>query len=235
MSEKDQDKRKPLEPEIVQEDENGSAAPRPSGLGQVRYGEVDNFTTGALGSVFNVFRSPKREARQARDLTDLANANKDLNEAVGDLVASKEKLKDLDAIIAKDKVQRQVDLVQAQADLAQATNKKDEEERIGRLKRLQDTFAEEELHAQIAEARRRRQQAENPPPPVDENIRRRAAIAAKFREKLGTRYTEQEIRAHAAREIAEIRQRAGDGPLSESDEREIRNITDAMNDLLNEL
>jgi hypothetical protein len=70
---------------------------------------------------------------------------------------------------------------------------------------------------------------------VDENARRRAAIAAKFREKMGRRYTEQEVRAYAAQRIAEVQQRAGDGPLSESMEREIQNITDAMNALLNEL
>jgi hypothetical protein len=209
------------EPEILRDDR----APKPESILRIERPAPSS----SLGSIIaNIVHSPKRDERKAREVAGAVNAESDLNDSLTKLALSRARLHGVNKLIGKDEEQRDLDLIRLK-------NQRAEEERIAKHKALQDELDEEEIRAKIAEARRRRQQAEKPPLPVDENTRRRAAIAAKFREKLGTRYTEQEIRAHAAREIGEIRQRAGDRPLSESDEREIRNITDAMNDLLNEL
>lgn len=219
MSENNPPKRNPLEPEIV--DEDGSEAPLAK-------------PTGIIDVLSDLFRSPRGEARKAREWADAARAHRELDEALGDLAGSQAKLRDLPTIIATDNERRQTELMRAQSDFIRAQNEKAEEERIARRKELQDELAMEETRAKLAEARRRREQAENPAPPPDEDSRRGEAVAKKFRERMGRRFTEQEVRAHAAQLIAEIKARAG-GEITLSIEREINNVTDAMDDLLNEL
>jgi hypothetical protein len=225
MSEKDQRKEKPIQPEIV--DEGGPEAPRSDGLRRMEQAPLSK-PVGVVDALSSLFQSPRRDARKAREWADAARAHTELDGALTDLGRSRQKLQSLPKILAADEEQRDIELMRLK-------NQRSEEERIAKHKALQDELAEEEIRAKIAEARRRREQAENPPPPVNENARRRAAIAAKFKEKMGRRYTEQEVRAYAVRLIAEIRQRGGDGPVSESVQREIDNVTDTMNDLLNEL
>jgi hypothetical protein len=50
----------------------------------------------------------------------------------------------------------------------------------------------------------------------------------------GRQFTEQEVRAYAAQGIAEIKARAG-GEVTPAIQREIDNVTDVMNSLLDEL
>jgi hypothetical protein len=234
MSEKDHPRQgKPIEPEVVRED--GSEAPRPGGLRRVERQALDRPVTTTLGSVLeSLFHSPKREARQAREWADAADAHTELNEALGDLAASQAKLRDLPTIIATDNERRQTELTHAQSERIRAQNEKAEAERIARLQKLKDERAEEEARAELAEARRRREQAEKPAPPPDEDGRRREAVARKFRERMGRQFTEQEVRAYAAQGIAEIKARAG-GEVTPAIQREIDNVTDVMNSLLDEL
>jgi hypothetical protein len=226
MSEKDPREGKPIDPELVEED--GSEAPRSGGLRRIERKTLDRPETATLGSILDsLFRSPKREARQARDWADTARAHTELDTALTDLGRSRQKLRSLPKIIAADEEQRDIDLMRLQ-------NQRAEEERIAKQKALQDELAEEEIRAKIAEARRRRREAENPALPSDEDSRRREAVAKRFRERMGRRFTEQEVRAYAVQLISEIRQRAG-GDLTAAVQREIDNVTDAMNSLLDEL
>lgn len=212
----------PIQPEILPEDED---APRPTGLRRVERGAMQ--TPGLVSVLESLFRSPRREARQAREWADAARAHADLDLALTELGRSRRQLRSLPTILETDEERRDLELLRAK-------NERAEEERIARHKALSDELAEEEIRAKIAEARRRRQQSENPPPPPDEDVRRRREIARQFRERLGRRFTEQEIRAYAAQRIAEIKQRAG-GAITPAVQREIDNVTDVMNSLLDEL
>jgi hypothetical protein len=105
------------------------------------------------------------------------------------------------------------------------------EERASTAK-LRERSEQARLRAEIAENEARLARAKGK---LDNAAKSETLVEKMFRAKLGRLYTEQDVRTHAAQLIAEIHQRAGDGPLSESMEREIKNVTDVMNDLLNEL
>lgn len=224
MSESDRHDRRQVEPEIIEgADPEGS-----QGDFLERIDRAPLAKGSGVGEVLSqLLRSPRREAKKAREWADAARAHSELDEARIGLLRAREAVLDLPTILATDDAQRQMDLLQSENQLA-------EEERIAHHKALRDEREEEKLRAEIAEARRRRQQAENPPPPLDEDARRRREIARQFRERLGRRFTEQEIRAYATQRIAEIKQRAG-GAITSSVQREIDNVTDVMNSLLDEL
>jgi hypothetical protein len=224
MSEKDPSKGKPIEPEIV--DERGPDAPRSGGLRRMEQAPLEK-STGIADALSGLFQSPRREARKTREWADAAHAHTELDTALTELGRSRQQLRSLPKILAADEEQRDIELMRLK-------NQRSEEERIAKHKALQDELAEEEIRAKIAEARRRREQAENPAPPPDEDSRRREAVAKKFRERMGRRFTEQEVRAYAAERCEEIKKREG-SKITSAVQREIDNVTDVMNSLLDEL
>ncbi len=211
----------PIDAEVIDDGTTSQTPPRrPGALQRIEPAPI------APRGPFSILRSPKREARKAREWTDAVNAHSELNQARGNFVRTQNELLDIDTILAADKAQRDRDLRRVQ-------NEGDQEERIAGLKALQDQLAEEELRAKLAEARRRRMSAENTTP-VAEETRRREAVAKKFRERMGRRFTEQEVRAYAAQLSAEIRQRAG-GTMTPAVQRELENVADVLSALLDEL
>jgi hypothetical protein len=212
---------RPFEPEIV------SSLPEkldsPSGLSQTR---------GGLLEILFGKTAYEKSSATTRAQTDYIRARVDQGRVI-------KEYKDLPITLASDSAERKnrhLEIERQKLDLANeiedAKRKAKTAEQADRIAHLENELRILELETKLAEFKARTQM---PTMHVDEDSRRRAAIAAKFKEKLGARYTEQEVRAHADRLIAEVKQRAGDGPLSESMERESKNITDAMNDLLNEL
>jgi hypothetical protein len=221
-----QEEEPPIEGEIIDEGEPRSN----SGELQRIEGSFEKLTNAFSG----LFRSPDYEAKQARKWANAVHAQAELKAAQADLSIAVARLEDVGDIISKEKLERKAGVAEAKVGVAEAEEKLADLKTKANLRQLADELAEEELRAKIAEARRRRQQAESPAPPPDEETRRREVVAKKFREHMGRRFTEQEVRAHADQLIAEIKARAG-GEMTPAIQREIDNVTDVRDKLLDEL
>jgi hypothetical protein len=214
-----QEEEPPIEGEIVEEEESRSS----EGLRKIERSPFAKLT-----SAFNgLFRSPDYEAKQAQKWTNAVRAQVGLKEAQTDLNVAVARFEDVDDIIEKERLERRVGIAEAEDKLTDFNRK-------ANLRKQADELAALEMAAKLAEARRRLREAENPAPPPDEDSRRREAVAKKFRERLGRRFTEQEVRAHGAQLIAEIKTRAG-SEITPAIQREIDNVTDVMNSLLDDL
>jgi hypothetical protein len=212
----------PIDAEVIDDGTSSQTSPRrPGALQRIEPAPI------APRGPFSIFRSPTREARKAREWADAVNAHGELKVAQKGFRRVQEELLDIDTILEADQSERDRNLWRVQ-------NEGAEEVRIAKNRALQDELAEEELRAKIAEARRRRIQAEGAGGSDDENARRRAAIDKKFREKMGRRFTEQEVRARAEELKAEIRHRVG-GQITPSVQRELDNVDDTRDTILNEL
>jgi hypothetical protein len=214
-----QEEEPPIEGEIIDEGEPRSN----SGELQRIEGSFEKLTSAFSG----LFRSPDYEAKQARKWANAVHAQAELKAAQIDLSIAVTRFEDVDDIIQKERLERRVGIAEAEDKLADFNRK-------AKLRQQADELAAIEMAVKLAEARRSLREAENPAPPLDEETRRREAVAKSFRERMGRRFTEHEVRAHAAQLIAEIKARAG-GEITPAIQREIDNVTDIMDHLLGSL
>jgi hypothetical protein len=206
------DGEKPLEPEIV--------SPLP---------EKSDEVPSALRQIGNTALDAYFARRIAESQTASAQALAGLGRAMADLEGVKRQIRDLPDILDADSAERALRKVTLEEQLADAKRKAVSGARIAQLK---DELEIMELEEKVAGAKARK--ALPVPEPLDAAAHRRAEVERMFREKMGSSFTEQEVRAHADRKIEEIKRRA-DSDATTDMQREIDNVIDAMNSILNDL
>lgn len=216
------DDRPPIKPEIV-----GDAEPQQPGRLQ-RIERNSPPTVVPRRGLLSILPGPVAEARKARRWADAVNAHTELNNAQVGLRRAQETLGDIDTILAADDTARDLTLLRA-------TNELEEEKRIAEGKALRDELDRETLLAKIAEARQRRQKAERGAAgDDDETARIEREVERQFREGMGQQITEQAIRRRGQELTDQIMKRAR-GVVTDSVQRELDNVRDTMDRLLNKI
>jgi|tagenome__1003787_1003787.scaffolds.fasta_scaffold20981451_3 hypothetical protein len=213
MSENDSSNSEPIEPEFVQEDESSDGA-RWSG----REALVKPTTLEIV--IENIFSSPKREARYARERADCTRAHKELDDARTELGRSRQKLYSLPKILAADEEQHDIDLMRLK-------NQRAEEERRALTAALDDEIAQKRRLLELTEIEAKLAGGKSTPIPKTEDEKMRADFDRHFGK-------ENAIRAEAQRRIEEVLKRA-DGKITPEVAREIENINDYAQRKIDEL
>lgn len=213
-----EDPKKPAEPEIVSpvaSDEQLSPASRSPLL--------PTFSRTAWGA--------GRTANVVRRNTDAIRAVEEYEKALFDLQQTDERFANRGVVFEADRLREEQERLNARAALESARAAVENAKADGRYAA---EIAEEEHKLRLLELRLRRAELQARLAPPDARARHREAIAKKFEQRLGQSLNEHDIRGRAAQLVAEIKERAG-GDVTESVQREIDNVTDVMNTLLNEL
>lgn len=221
--------------------------PRTAEIVKSEAGKVTRIEPAPIGIMPRLSRFLFR-ARHDKELykahAEVIEAKTRVGQAYEGLERTAGRLVDLDNILATDKAQR--DAERLEAEKARLTLRKEVEDiavqqrREARLSEREDEVRQAEMELELEErlaaikAKRKRLQEAETRVEKDEETLRREAVRKNIRRKLSDIYTVRELRAEEEQLIAEVRKRHG-GVLTPDAEREIQNIKDAVQQLIDEL
>lgn len=220
--------------------------PRKAELVKSEAGKVTRIEPSPIGIMPRLSRFLFR-AKRDKELLDahaaVVRSQAGVGQAYEELERTTGRLLDLDNILATDKAQR--DTRRLEAEKSRLLLRKEVEgiaagqRREARLGSLEDEVRQAEMELELEErlaavkAKRKRLQEAETRVEKDEETLRREAVRKNIRRKLSDIYTVRELRAEEEQLIAEVKKRHG-GVITPDAEREIQNIKDAVQQLIDE-
>lgn len=200
--------------------------------------------TGLLPRLSRFLFRARHDKELLREHAAVIEAKSKVGEAYEQLERVTGRLGDLDNILATDKAERDTKRLEAEKARLQLRQEvaglAAQQRREARLSDRTEEVLEEEMELELEErlaavrSRRKRLQEAATRSEKDEETQRREAVRKHIRRKLSDIYTVQELRAEEQRLIAEVKRRHG-ADLPEDAQREIQNIKDAVQQLVDEL